>query len=311
MHLHKVCGCLLPLVVFGSLTGCTYTWKWNVPVPDHLYAYPGVRVADVIEGHEVVRNSLGNFRRNASGTRILVDEYGMPTPRTHRRTYVFSREHRSMPQVVMRPDGASYYLDDDAELLAWSAEDSILQFADGGQLDLRRWRRAPTIGFDPGGRFMYAHGVSTKRPSPYRTSIYRTSSLEEPVVEFDSGRPPLDFYAHGDRLIVHGNISNRRRTAAHRRNHEFEELRIFELNNGSFIELPPIPIPRGVLVDIDPWSDLVFVHQHLDLPLPDKYFLLNMRSGEITNLGALRRAMYMFLAEDVLGDDLLASDKGK
>ena len=65
------------------------------------------------------------------------------------------------------------------------------------------------------------------------------------------------------------------------------------------------------MVDVDPWSDLVFVRQYRDLPFSDQYFLLNMRSGEITKLGSLRQGFYRFLAEDVLGGDRLASFKGR
>ena len=53
------------LVGLSTLIGCSQTWKWNIPVPDHLYAYSGVPVPDVIEGHEVVHDALRNVRRNS------------------------------------------------------------------------------------------------------------------------------------------------------------------------------------------------------------------------------------------------------
>ena len=305
-------GYLVSLVIFLSLTGCNIqrsTWRRNVPVPSHLYSYSNVPINEAIREQGVAYDAVSDVHRNGSGNLILVHENNMLAsgPDRSKRIYVFSKESGMTPRVVVPPDKASsYWLDDNAELLAWTQGDDTIHFADGRQFRLGP-DRGYLVGFDHGGRFMYVYHSAKKS-----TSIYRTSSLEEPVAQFDADRVPIELYVRGDRLLVCGNIRAGRMTAINRREDSIRELRTFELKNGSFVEAPSIPIPRrGHVVDVDPWSDLVFVRQYRDLPFSDQYFLLNMRSGEITKLGSLRQGFYRFLAEDVLGGDRLASFKGR
>lgn len=307
--MNKAQYCIISVLIILSLSGCFLqrsTWRRNVAVPSHLYLYSGAGIIEAIEELGVASNTISEIRRNGSGHLIIVREDDMLAGwGRSKRAFVFSKESGMTPREVVPPDKASWYnLGDDGQVLAWGKNDSIIHFSDGRQFDLRRVGGS-SVGFDYGGRFMYMYNHAKKV-----TSIYHTSSLEEPVAQFDANQPPIELYVQGERLLVYGLTRHNQMVPRSQRDDSIWEFRIFERKNRSFVEVLSVPLPKeGYLEAVDQWSDLVLVRQYRDVPLFDKYFLLNTRSGEFTKLGALRQGIYVFLTEDVLGGDRLASLK--